>query len=59
MLDKLPALLAHILNGLTVDSCERIWKNRTVQKVRFSKESYEALRVNDEFMLVRVPKETR
>lgn len=36
-----------------------LWTNSNVRKVRFPAESYDAVRVNDEYMLVRVPKKEK
>lgn len=59
---KIKNLLTDILEG-TVQVPDQVWNfawNRgKKQNVRFQKNSYEAIRVNDEFMLVRVPKQAR
>jgi hypothetical protein len=59
---KIKNLLKDILEG-SVQVPDQVWSfawdkgNR--QNVRFPKDAYEAIRLNDEFMLVRVPKQAR
>jgi hypothetical protein len=59
---KIKNLLTDILEG-TVQVPDHVWNfawsRGNKQNVRFQKTSYEAIRVNDEFMLVRVPKQAR
>lgn len=59
---KIKNLLKDILQGsVTVpdEVWNYAWAKGSRQNCRFPKDAYEAIRLNDEFMLVKVPKATR
>ena len=57
---KVKNILTNILSGIqevSADQWNFAWSKGTPKQVRFPNASYEAIRVSEDFLLVRVPKQ--